>query len=139
MLYCSWDMARDRCDYFSFWAIFCTFTPLTVRKINIKKKKIPGDLIILHKCIKNHEIICYTDPEIWCVTDVIVIFYFGLLFALLQPKKSKWKKNEKKCLEISSFYIPVPKIIIRWCMVPEIWCATDRQTSDKWQKGGCPT
>ena len=28
MLYCSWDMACDRCSfYFSFWAIFCTFTP----------------------------------------------------------------------------------------------------------------
>ena len=27
-LYCSWHMARDRCNcYFSFWAIFCTFTP----------------------------------------------------------------------------------------------------------------
>ena len=29
MLYCSWDMARDGCNYFSFWAIFCLFTPLT--------------------------------------------------------------------------------------------------------------
>ena len=29
MLYCSWDMVRDRWNYFSFWAIFCTFTPLT--------------------------------------------------------------------------------------------------------------
>ena len=28
-------------------------------------------------------IICYTVPEIWCVMDVIVIFHFGLFFALL--------------------------------------------------------
>ena len=27
-------------------------------------------------------IICYTVPEIWCVTDII-IFHFGLFFALL--------------------------------------------------------
>ena len=27
-------------------------------------------------------IICYTVPEIWCVTDVIVIFHFGIFFAL---------------------------------------------------------
>ena len=28
MLYCSWDTVRDRCNcYFSFWAIFCPFTP----------------------------------------------------------------------------------------------------------------
>ena len=29
ILYCSQDMARDRCNYFSFWAIFCPFTPVT--------------------------------------------------------------------------------------------------------------
>ena len=28
-------------------------------------------------------IICYTVPKIWRVTDVIVIFHFGLIFALL--------------------------------------------------------
>ena len=28
-------------------------------------------------------------------------------------------------LEISSFYTYVPKITIKWCMVPEIWSATD--------------
>ena len=28
MLYCSWDMAQDRCNWcFSFWAIFCPFIP----------------------------------------------------------------------------------------------------------------
>ena len=26
MQYCSWDMVHDRCNYFSFWAIFCPFT-----------------------------------------------------------------------------------------------------------------
>ena len=40
-------------------------------------------------------IISYTVPEIWCVTDVIVIFHFGLFFALLQSKKSKFYENEK--------------------------------------------
>ena len=34
MLYCSRDMAR----YFSFWVIFCPFTPLTSKKIKILKK-----------------------------------------------------------------------------------------------------
>ena len=39
MLYCSWDMACERCNcYFSFWAIFCPFTPLTTQKIKISKK-----------------------------------------------------------------------------------------------------
>ena len=30
-------------------------------------------------------IIRYTVPEIWCVTDAIAIFYFGLFFSLLRP------------------------------------------------------
>ena len=40
ILYCSWDMARDGCNfYFSFWPTFCPFIPVTARKIKIKKKK----------------------------------------------------------------------------------------------------
>ena len=38
-LYCSWDMARDRCNcYFLFWAIFCPFTPLKAQKMKFLKK-----------------------------------------------------------------------------------------------------
>ena len=49
-------------------------------------------------------IIGYAALEIWCVTDVIVIFHLGLLFVLLPPnnlknenlKKIKKKKKKKK-------------------------------------------
>ena len=57
-LYCSWYMACDGCNcYFSFWANFCPFTPLTKQKIQITKKKLKkrGDIIYLHKCTKNHD------------------------------------------------------------------------------------
>ena len=37
MIYCSWDMACDKCNYFSFWDMFCPFTPLTAQKIKSKK------------------------------------------------------------------------------------------------------
>ena len=139
MLYCSWDIARDRCNcYFSFSVIFCPFTPLTARKMKIsnkqKRKKhheissfntsVPKIMIILrygvwqmqllffilgyfspfyppksenfkkikkttwdiilHNCTKIM-IICYIVPEIWNVMDVIVIFHFGPLFALIPP------------------------------------------------------
>ena len=100
MLHCSWDMACDRCNYFSFWAIFCTFTPLTFRKIKMKKnEKNPLEISSLYTSVSKIMIICYTDPEIWCVTDVIVIFHFGLLFTLspltAQNIKilKKWKKK----------------------------------------------
>ena len=43
-------------------------------------------------------IICYTVPETWRVTDKIVIFHFGLFFALLAPPcpLSNSLKNQKK-------------------------------------------
>ena len=62
MLYSSLDMACNGCDCcFSFWAIFCPFTPLTAQKIKIKKKwkKTPGDIVILHKFTKNHDHMLY--------------------------------------------------------------------------------
>ena len=41
-------------------------------------------------------IICYTVPEIWCMIDVIVIFHFGLFFALLPPPNTPKNENLKK-------------------------------------------
>ena len=57
MLYCFWDMVHDRCNcYFSFWAIFCPFMPVTTQKIKISKKnkKLLGDITILELCPKNY-------------------------------------------------------------------------------------
>ena len=49
-------------DFWSTWAIFCPFSPLpppshnSLKNKNFKKrKKNPGDIIILHKCTKNHD------------------------------------------------------------------------------------
>ena len=91
MVYCFWDMTCDRCNYFSFWAIFC---PFTARKIKIWKKwKKLLEISLFYTSVPKIMIICYTVPEICLVTDVIVIFHFGLFFALLhpwQPRKSKF-------------------------------------------------
>ena len=64
--YCSWDMVPDRCNYFSFWAIFCPFIPLTAKKNqNLKKmKKTPTDIIILHMCTKNYDQMMYGSWDI---------------------------------------------------------------------------
>ena len=96
-------------------------------KIKMKKKKMPGDIIILHNCIKNHDhmLHCSWDmasdtfnfsflaifcpftpqtapnmkiPEIWYMTHVIVIFHFGLFFALSplnSPKNQHFTKISK--------------------------------------------
>ena len=58
MLYSSWDMAYDGCNfYFLFWTIFCSFTPPNSQKNqNFKKmKKTPGHIIILHMYTKNYD------------------------------------------------------------------------------------
>ena len=86
ILYCSLDMAHNRFNwYFSFWAFFCAFTSLTAQKIKIKKKIWKKHLVSsLYTNVPKIMYICYTGPEISCVTDVI-IFHFGSLFALLPP------------------------------------------------------
>ena len=38
-LYCSWDMACDGCNCFSFWTIFCPLTPLTAQKPIFQKNE----------------------------------------------------------------------------------------------------
>ena len=62
-------------------------------------------------------IICYTVPEIWCVTDVI-IFHFGPFDPPKNPKNQNLKNEKKKCLEMSSFYISVPKMMMICYTVP---------------------
>ena len=83
MPYFSLDMAHDRCNYFTFWAIFHPFTPLTAQKIKMKKKmkKKLWDIIILHKFTKNH------DHMLYLFWDMVYdrcncYFSFGLFFAL---------------------------------------------------------
>ena len=70
--------------FLSFWVIFCSLTLLTTwkMKISTKWKITPGEIIILHKFTKTPDHMLYCVPEIWCMTDII-IFHFGLFFALL--------------------------------------------------------
>ena len=75
---------------------------------------------------------CYTVPEIWHVTDVIFIFYFGLSFYFTPLTTQKIKIKKKRKIEIQSFYLFVPKIKIKWCTFPEIFCAINGQM-DRWR------
>ena len=85
MLYYSWDMARVACNcYFSFWAIFSPFIPLTAQKIKIshtKKKHL--EVSSFNTSVQKIMIICFIVSEIWHLTDVVVSFHFGLFFNLL--------------------------------------------------------
>ena len=80
-------------EFLSFWTIFCPFTPLKTWKINIWKKWKKCLEISFYTNVPKIMIICCLVPEIECVTYAILIFCFGLFFALLpssQPKKSKF-------------------------------------------------
>ena len=100
MLYCSWDMVGDGCNCcFSFWTIFCPFTPLTAQKWKFQKneKKPPGD-VILHKCTKTHDHMLYCSWDMVCDRCSCFFFHFGWYFSLLppnSPQNENFKKNEK--------------------------------------------
>ena len=117
-------MACDRCAYFPFWTSLCPFTPLTAQNMTIKKKMEKTlEILSFYTSASKIRIICYTVPEIQCVTDVIVIFHFGLFFAHLppnSPKNENSKKMKKESLEMSSFHTSVRKIMITCYTVIEI-------------------
>ena len=58
--------------------------------------------------------------EIWSATEFLIIFGHFLPFYPPNSLKNENTKKMKKCLEISSFYTSVPKIMIVGYTVPEI-------------------
>ena len=133
-----WQMADVKLIFIL--GYFLHFYPINRLKnqtfLKVKKKHL--EISSSYISVPTIMIICYTVPEIWCMMDVI-IFHFRLFFALLPhylPKKPIFFQKCQKQLEIPSFYTHVPKLMIRWCMVPEIWCTTDRK-SDMY-RCGCP-
>ena len=104
-------MAHDvRNYYFSLWAIFCLFAPITAPKMKISEnEKSTWRYHHFTQVYQKSWSYWHIVPEIWCVMYVIVTLHFGPFFAVLsQIKKKKLKK--KKRLEISSFYTCVPKL-----------------------------
>ena len=62
-------------------------------------KKTPGDVIILHKCTKNHDHMPICSWDIWHVTYIIVVFhFFGNFFPFTpnSPKTQNFKKMKRK-------------------------------------------
>ena len=126
MMYASCDMEYDRHNFLPFWVIFCPFTSLLTTKIKIwnKCKKIPGDIILLHMCPINKGHMMYGSWDIrHSFLSFQAIFY---PLTLLTTWKIKVLKKWNKHLKILSFYTCIPQMMIIWCMVPEIWGATNR-------------
>ena len=105
MMYGPWDIEHDEQNFLSFWSIFYCFTPLTTQKIKILKNwnGKSRDIIILHKCSKNHDHMLYFSWDM--VRNRCNYFSFWTIFCTFTPltaQKIKIKKKRKKILEISS-------------------------------------
>ena len=97
MMYSSWDIEHDGQNFLSFWTIFCPFTPLTTQKIKILKNwKKHLEISSFYTSVPKIMIICYTVPEIWHVTNVIVIFILGYFLPFLLAQKMKISKKWKQ-------------------------------------------
>ena len=123
----SWDIEHKGQNFLSFWTIFCPFTPLAAQKIKMKKmKKMPRNIIILHKCTINHDHMLYCSLDMVCRRCNYFSFWAIFCpFASLTAWKIEIFKKWKKLQEISSFYTSVPKTMIIHYTVPEIRSVTD--------------
>ena len=116
-------MKCDRCNYFSFWAIFCHFTPQQPQKSKLKKKKMkkrPGYIIILHECTKNHDHMLYCS---WDMAHGRCNCYFSF-----------WANSRKNQNFEKIYKIPGDVIILHMCTKnydQMIYGSRDRQT-DGW-------
>ena len=137
-MYDSWDMENNRQNFLSPWTIFCPFTPrpalLTTQKVNTnwenekkQTKKKHLEILSFYKSEPYMTIIWCMVSEIWSETDrfFVVLDHF-LSFYPLKICKIKILKKWTKSLELLSFYKCIPQMTIIWCMVLEIWNATDR-------------
>ena len=128
----SWSNVTD-VIIFHFGPFFALLQP---EKSNLKKWK---------KAWRYHHFTQGHQKSWYCSWDMVrgrcnCYFSFWAIFCSFNPLKAQKVKIEKKIkkgLEVSSLYIWVPKIMIRWCTIPEIWCATYGQTdgrTDGWKK-----
>ena len=139
MMYGSWDIKHDGQTFLSFLTIFWPFT----QKIEILKnwKKTPGDIIILHKCTKNH------DHMLYCSWDMVhnrcnCYFSFWAIFCPFTPPPSpqqsrkSLKKNEKNSWVYHYFTYVYQKL---W--LDDVWLLIyDEQQMEKvTYRGWCPT
>ena len=79
------------------------------------------------------KIIWQMVPEIWSTTDRhfcqfghfwVILCHFLPFYPTNKPQNQNFQKEKKNYLEMSTFYTCVPKIMIIWCMLPEIWSTT---------------
>ena len=89
MMYGSYDMKFNRQNFFVFLGNFLSFYSLTSWKMKIPKRKKTLGISSFYTSVQKIMIIHYTVPEIWRMTDVIVIFILGYTFPFYPPNNPK--------------------------------------------------
>ena len=142
MTYCSWDMARDGYNcYFSFWTVFCPFTPLTAQKMKISKA--PRDVIILHKCTKNYDHIVYCSWD--AARDISNYLSFWAIFSSFTPLTCPKNENCKKMKKKNTWGYHYLTHVNQKLWLDDVWFPrngawqTDRLMDRQTNRGGCPT
>ena len=129
MIYSSWDIEQNILKLVILGHFLPFYPPKNPKNQNFEKmKKFAGDFIILHMCTKNHfnHKMYGSWDTVWDRQNFLSFCTTFCLFTLLWTRKIKILKKRKKHLKTLSFYKCVPKMTVIWCMVPEIWSATDR-------------
>ena len=128
-MYSSWDMVCDRYDYFSFILdhFLPFYPPNSPKNQTFKKKKNTSRdhqfTYVLQKLWSDG--VWFLRYGAWQIWLFFILDHFCPFNPLTTVQKIKILKKWKTFFEILSFYICVPIIMVRWCMVPEIWCMTD--------------
>ena len=92
-----------------------------------KMRKTPGNIITLQLCTTNDNHMMYGSWDMKCDRWNFLTFWtIFCSFIVLTIRKIKILKKWERPLAISSFYTNVSKMTIIWCIVAEIWSATDR-------------
>ena len=89
--------------FFSFWAIFCSLTLLTIQKIKILKKILKNlEMLSFYTCVSQMTIIKCMRYGVWQTEFFVILCHFRP-FLPLTTQKIKILIKRKKCMEISSF------------------------------------
>ena len=94
---------RNFCYFMTFFLPFQTTDILKNQNFTIEKKRL--EILSFYLCVTKMTVTWWMVPEISSTTDIIFC-RFESFYALL-PKKSKFRKKRKKCLEILLFYTSV--------------------------------
>ena len=102
-------------------------TPNNPENQNFEKmRKTPGGIIILNMSNINENHMIYDSWDMKCnrQTFFVILGYFLPFYPHNSPINENFQKMKKR-IEISSFYTSVPKTMIIYYTVPEIWRVAD--------------